>query len=66
MPLGIARVAREHPRLVPWAWGVNGVGSVAGTTLAVLLAMAAGFPAVSIAAVVLYAIGTTLMLRVAR
>jgi hypothetical protein len=64
MPLGIARVARENPRLVPWAWGVNGVGSVAGTTLAVLLAMAAGFPAVSITAVVLYAIGTTLMLRV--
>lgn len=65
MPLGIACVAREHPRLVPWAWGVNGVGSVAGTTLAVLLAMAAGFRAVSLAAAVLYLVGTALLLKAA-
>jgi hypothetical protein len=66
MPLGIALVAREHPRLVPWAWGVNGVGSVTGTTLAVLLAMAAGFPAVSVAALAMYLAGTLLLLRAAR
>lgn len=66
MPLGIAVVAREHPRLVPWAWGVNGVGSVVGTTLAVLLAMAAGFRAVSLTAAVLYVAGTMLLLRASR
>jgi hypothetical protein len=66
MPLGIAIVAREHPRLVPWAWGVNGVGSVTGTTLAVLLAMAAGFPAVSVAALAMYLAGTFLLLRASR
>jgi len=66
MPLGIACVAREQPRLVPWAWGVNGVGSVAGTTLAVLLAMAAGFRTVSLAAAALYLIGTLLLLRAQR
>jgi hypothetical protein len=66
MPLGIAIVARQNARLVPWAWGVNGVGSVAGTTLAVLLAMAAGFPAVSLAAVALYVVGTLLLLRASR
>ncbi|MFN2375615.1 MAG: hypothetical protein ABR538_03710, partial [Candidatus Binatia bacterium] len=64
MPLGVACIAHENPRLVPWAWGVNGVGSVAGTTLAVLLAMAAGFRTVSLTAVVLYLVGTTLMLRI--
>jgi hypothetical protein len=63
MPLGIACVARENPRLVPWAWGVNGVGSVAGTTLAVLLAMVYGFRAVSLVAACLYLVGTFLMLR---
>ncbi|MFN2426928.1 MAG: hypothetical protein ABR587_10840 [Candidatus Binatia bacterium] len=63
MPLGIACVAREHPRLVPWAWGVNGVGSVSGTTLAVLLAMAMGFRTVAITAAVLYLVGTALLMR---
>jgi hypothetical protein len=63
MPLGVASIARVQPRLVPWAWGVNGVGSVAGTTLAVLLAMAVGFRAVSITAAVIYLIGTFLLLR---
>jgi len=33
-----AVLARERPRLVAWAWGVNGVGSVTATTLAVLIA----------------------------
>lgn len=63
MPLGIACVAREHPRLVPWAWGVNGVGSVTGTTLAVLLAMAAGFRVVALAAAALYLLGTLALLK---
>jgi hypothetical protein len=66
MPLGVASIGREHPRLVPWAWGVNGVGSVAGTTLAVVLAMATGFRTVSLVAVALYCVGTALLLRVAR
>jgi hypothetical protein len=63
MPLGIACVAREHSRLVPWAWGVNGVGSVTGTTLAVLLAMAAGFRVVALVAAALYLLGTFLLLK---
>ncbi len=62
MPLGIACVARAHPRLVPWAWGINGIGSVIGTTLAVILAMSWGFSVVALSAAGLYIIGTTLML----
>jgi hypothetical protein len=63
MPLGIACVAREHPRIVPWAWGINGVGSVIGTTLAVLLAMASSFTVVALSAVALYLLGTTMLVR---
>lgn len=44
--------ARE---LVAWAWGVNGAASVAGATIATLLAVHAGFRAVVLAAVLLYA-----------
>jgi len=66
MPLGVACLARDHARLVPWAWGVNGVGSVTGTTLAVLLAMATGFRTVSLVAAALYLIGTALLLRARR
>jgi hypothetical protein len=64
LPLGIARVARAQPRLVPWAWGVNGLGSVVGSTLAVVLAMTWGFGVVACAAAALYVTGTALLLRV--
>lgn len=63
MPLGIACIARAHPRLVPWAWGVNGVGSVVGTTLAVVLAMSWGFPVVALIAAAFYLLGTLLLVR---
>src|SRR6185369_15899525 len=63
MPLGITCIAREHPRLVPWAWGVNGVGSVTATTLAVLIAMSAGFRTVSLLAAAIYLAGTAILLR---
>ena len=66
MPLGIACVSRTHPRLVPWAWGVNGIGSVVGTTMAVVLAMSWGFMLVKAGAAVLYVIGTALMVRQVR
>jgi len=66
MPLGIACISRQHPRLVPWAWGINGVGSVTGTTLAVVIAMSWGFGTVAIAAAVLYTAGAFLLLRAER
>lgn len=66
MPLGISCVAREHARLVPWAWGINGIGSVIGTTLAVILAMSWGFPVVAMLAALLYVTGVALLLRTLR
>jgi predicted membrane-bound spermidine synthase len=42
-PLGLDRLGRSQPRLIPWAWGINGYATVLGSTLAVILALAGGF-----------------------
>jgi hypothetical protein len=41
-PLVLARLRAAAPRLVPWAWGVNGCASVVAAVLAGLLAMGLG------------------------
>jgi spermidine synthase len=56
-PLGLGAVAAKAPRLVPWAWGINGCASVVGAVLASILAMHFGFPIVVCLALALYAIG---------
>jgi hypothetical protein len=43
LPLGMARIGKRAPALVPWAWGMNGLASVVGACLAALLAMRIGF-----------------------
>ena len=53
-PLGLARVGREAPELVPWAWGINGCASVVSAVLAALLAIEFGFSVVVALAVALY------------
>ena len=53
-PLGLARVSDCAPRLVPWAWGINGCASVVAAVLASLLAMHIGFTTVLVLALALY------------
>jgi hypothetical protein len=53
-PLGLARVARADPDLVPWAWGLNGCASVVSAAAATLLTMHLGFSATVVIAVGLY------------
>ncbi len=53
---------RLEPRLIPWAWAVNGVASVVATVLAVILAMEIGFSNVSLVAAAAYLIGTLTLL----
>jgi hypothetical protein len=53
-PLGLGRVARSDPALVPWAWGLNGCASVISAAAATLLAMHLGFAAMVLIAVTLY------------
>ncbi len=63
-PTGIAVLREREPRLVPWAWAVNGVASVVSSVLAVILAMAIGFSGVAIVATCIYVIGTAGLLSV--
>jgi hypothetical protein len=51
-PLGLTKL--EDPRLIAWAWGINGCASVTAAVLATLLAIHLGFTAVVVAALVLY------------
>jgi hypothetical protein len=55
-PTGIQIVRNINESFVPWAWGINGCASVVGTVLAVVLAMAFGFRAVTLIAVGIYAV----------
>ena len=60
LPLGIRSIRREE---VPWAWALNGVGSVLGTTLAVLVAVQIGFSGVFWCSIVLYLLTGSSLLR---
>jgi hypothetical protein len=57
-PTGIEMLRRHSPGLVPWAWAVNGIGSVASTVLAVILAMTFGFSTVTVIALGVYLVGS--------
>ncbi|MDR3170864.1 MAG: hypothetical protein LBU17_04455 [Treponema sp.] len=43
-PNGLDRLQTNKPNLLPWAWGMNGGLSVAGSALARILAVSSGFP----------------------
>jgi len=61
-PLGLNRAATLAPGFIPWAWGINGFASVISAALATLLAIAFGFSAVVMLALVLYT-GAAMLLR---
>jgi uncharacterized membrane protein YhiD involved in acid resistance len=43
MPLAIRLISRTAPKLIPWAWGVNGASSVMGSVAALGVAISSGF-----------------------
>jgi hypothetical protein len=55
MPIGLRRLAALHPTGVAWAWGVNGITSVLGSVLAILIAINFGFTATTLVGLVCYA-----------
>ena len=63
-PTGVELLRRVQPRLVPWAWAVNGLASVTSSVLAVVLAMAIGFDGVAVVALGIYCLGTLSLVRV--
>jgi hypothetical protein len=63
--LSIAAGATQHPRpFVAWAWAVNAFASVVGSILAAIVAMAAGFKFLLVAAPVIYVAGALFLMRV--
>ncbi|HKV39111.1 MAG TPA: hypothetical protein VJX67_07855, partial [Blastocatellia bacterium] len=57
-PLGIRLVHQADERMIPWVWAANGLSSVVGTVVAILLAMSFGFRWVTFAAAGIYIVGT--------
>lgn len=53
-PLGLAWLERRGPRLIPWAWAVNGCASVVSGVLAAMAALSYGFSAVLLAGAACY------------
>jgi hypothetical protein len=53
-PTGLDALTIKRPRMLPWAWGMNGGLAVAGTALAQVTAIAGGFPVVLAIVAVLY------------
>ena len=49
-PAGILQASLRVPRIIPWAWAVNGFASVASSSLCVLLAMEIGFSSAAVLA----------------
>jgi spermidine synthase len=43
-PTGLDTLQQNRPHLLPWAWGMNGGLSVAGSALARILSVSSGFP----------------------
>lgn len=56
-PIGIRLLKQEMPVLIPWGWAINGFLSVAGSLLAIVVAMACGFSVVLLAGAAIYAVG---------
>jgi spermidine synthase len=60
LPLGLVRVGRQAPTLLPWAWGISGCTSVVSAVLATVLAIHYGFTAVVLVALGLYVFAAAL------
>lgn len=55
-PSGLSALSESRPRLLPWAWGMNGALSVTGAVLAKLLSISFGFPTVLLIAAGIYGV----------
>ena len=62
-PLGISVLSSTAPRLIPWAWAVNGCFSVLSPVLAIMLALSAGFRMVLLAGAAMYLLAYGVMHR---
>ncbi len=63
LPAGLALLHARAPRLIPWAWGVNGIASVLATSAAIMVAMSAGYRSVVLLAAAAYVLAAIAGLR---
>jgi hypothetical protein len=54
---GLYYLEQTYPRFIPWAWGINGLTSVMGSVLSIIIAMRIGFSVVIIFGCLTYIIG---------
>ena len=54
---GLRYLEDRYPRFIPWAWGINGLTSVMGSVLAIIIAMRIGFTIVVLFGCVTYLLG---------
>lgn len=59
---GLRYLEEKYPRFIPWAWGINGLTSVMGSVLAIIIAMRIGFSMVIFLGCATYALGLCAML----
>lgn len=62
-PLGILAIANKPRPLVAWAWGMNGLATVVGGFLSMIVSMAFGFNAAILGALGLYAVALAVFKR---
>lgn len=55
-PTGIRQLGYQMQAIIPWAWGMNGVFSVVGSVLVIIVSMASSFTMASIVGALLYAL----------
>lgn len=53
-PNGLEALTVNRPDLLPWAWGMNGGLSVAGTALAWIISVSSGFTVLLVSVIILY------------
>ena len=66
MPTGLRLLSLTAPRMIAWAWGMNGALSVVGATLAIFVAMNWGFRITLLTASATYLVGAVAFLSATR
>jgi hypothetical protein len=61
LPTGVRTAGALGPAVVPWAWGLNGAGSVVGSIGAILLSMNFGFTAALLVGIGVYGVGAAVL-----
>ena len=65
-PTGLRLLSKSSASLIPWAWAVNGFGSVTGAVGGTLLAVSIGFSWLIVLALAMYVTASYLIGRLAK